>query len=186
MKEIINDTVNALQKGEVILYPTETIWGLGCDATNKDAVASIYSIKQRDMSKSMLILVDSIDMLKKYVKNIPEVAYHLIDAATRPLTIIYPEAINLPNNLMAGDGSIGIRITKNEFCKSIIAEFKKPIVSTSANITGQKFPLGYFDISNDVKISADYIVPLKLGEFSTSKSSDIIKVWKSGKFEIIR
>lgn len=186
MKEIIRDTIKVLNEGGVILYPTDTIWGLGCDATNKDAVASIYGIKQRDESKSMLILVNSVEMLEKYVPHIPDVAYQLIETATHPLTIIYPKAVGLAKNIIAPDGSIGVRIVKDDFCQNLISEYNKPIVSTSANLAGKKPPLGYFDISNDVKISADYIVPLKLEELSSSKSSDIIKVWKSGEFKVIR
>jgi L-threonylcarbamoyladenylate synthase len=186
MKEIINETVNILKKGGVILYPTDTIWGLGCDATNELAVSSIYATKQRDESKSMLILVDSLEMLKLYVDYIPDVAYQLIDATTTPLTIIYPKGKNLAKNLFATDGSIGVRIVKNDFCFEMIREFGKPVVSTSANLAGQKSPLGYFDISNEIKMAADFIVPLRLEELCTSKSSDIVKVSRNGQIEVIR
>jgi len=186
MKEIVNETLKVLEKGGVILYPTDTIWGLGCDATNFNAVASVYAIKQRDESKSMLILVDSLEMLKKYVDSVPEIAIRMINAADRPLTIIYNKAKNLADNIIAADGSIGVRIVKDEFCQALISEFGKPIVSTSANPAGKKSPLGYFDIDNDIKMAADFIVPLKLEELSTAKSSDIIKINRQGQIEVIR
>lgn len=186
MKEIVIETINVLKKGGVILYPTDTIWGLGCDATNESAVSAIYATKKRDESKSMLILVDSLEMLKMYVDNIPDVAYKLLEVAKTPLTIIYPKGKNLATNLLASDGSIGVRIVKNDFCLEMIKGFGKPVVSTSANLAGKKTPLGYFDIANEVKIAADFIVPLKLEELSTSTSSNIIKVKKNGQIEVIR
>ncbi|MDR2011160.1 MAG: threonylcarbamoyl-AMP synthase [Bacteroidales bacterium] len=182
----VKESVEVLNNGGIILYPTDTIWGIGCDATNEIAVENIYNIKKRDKHKSMLILVNSVQMMEKYVKSVPEEAYDLIEISKHPLTIIYPRGINLADNLLADDGSIGIRIVKDEFCKELIEEFGKPIVSTSANLAGTKPPLGYFDISNEIKMNVDYIVPLRLEEFSTTKSSDIIKVNSSGKIEIIR
>lgn len=186
MNNIIRETLAVLKRGGIILYPTDTIWGLGCDATDKDAVSSIYAIKQRNKNKSMLILVDSIGMLEKYVKNIPEAAYELIETAKYPLTIVYPHGVNIASNLLALDGSIGIRVTKDEFCRRLIEEFEKPIVSTSANLTGTNPPLGYFDVSNEIKMSVDYIVPLHLEELSPTKSSDIIKIEGNGDIKIIR
>ncbi len=186
MKEIVNETVKVLKSGGVILYPTDTIWGLGCDATNEKAVSAIYSIKQRDETKSMLILVDSVEMLSMYVDFIPDVALQLIDATKNPLTIIYPKGKNLAKNLFATDGSIGVRIVKNDFCAAMIKEFGKPVVSTSANSAGKKSPLGYFDIENEIKMAADFIVPLHLEELCTSKSSDIVKVSKHGEITVIR
>lgn len=186
MKDIIAETIKVLNSGGVVLYPTDTIWGLGCDPNNAQAIASIYAIKQRSESKSMLVLVNSIEMLKNYVEFIPEVAYQLIDASTRPLTIIYPKAKNLAKNLIASDGTIGIRVAKCEFCQQLIGEYGKPIVSTSANIAGKKPPLGFFDIDNEIKMAVDYIVPLQLNELSTAKSSDIVKVFKNGQIEVIR
>ncbi len=134
----------------------------------------------------MLILVNNIDMLKEYVEFIPDVAYQLIEATTRPLTIIYPKAKNLAPNILAPDGSIGIRIAKSDFCLKLIEKYEKPIVSTSANLSGEKNPLGLFDVSNEIKMSVDYIVPYKIDEFSPTKTSDIIKVYKSNKIEILR
>jgi L-threonylcarbamoyladenylate synthase len=186
MKELIEETIKVLNNSGVILYPTDTIWGLGCDANNTKAVASIYGIKQRSETKSMLILVNSVSMLENYVEFVPDVAYQLIEAATSPLTIIYPKAKNLAKNLVAPDGSIGIRIAQCEFCQSLIAEYGKPIVSTSANIGGKKNPLGFFDISNEIKMEVDYIVPIHLNEFSPAKSSNIIRILNSGEFDILR
>jgi L-threonylcarbamoyladenylate synthase len=186
MNNIIQETITVLKRKGVILYPTDTIWGLGCDATNEDAISLLYAIKQRNKNKSMLILVNSIHMLEKYVELIPETAYDLIENTKYPLTIIYPDGINIAKNLLANDGSIGIRVTKDKFCCELIQEFGKPIVSTSANLAGDKPPLGYFDISNDIKVSVDYIVPLRLDELSLTKSSDILKIDKSGEIKIIR
>lgn len=186
MTEIIAKTIEVLKKGGIIMYPTDTIWGIGCDATNNSAVEKIYRIKDRTESKSMLILVNSLEMLEKYVDFIPDIALQLIEIAKSPLTIVYPKGKNLAKSLYADDGSIGIRITKNEFCNNLITEFKKPIVSTSANIAGHKDPLGFFDIPEKIKNAVDYITPLKQEEFSPRKSSDIIKVKKSGEIEIIR
>jgi L-threonylcarbamoyladenylate synthase len=186
MIEIVAETVKVLKKGGVILYPTDTIWGIGCDALNEDAVSAVYAVKQRDFSKSMLILVDSIAMLEKYVELVPPTALQLIEAATRPLTIIYPRAKNVAKNLIAADGSIGIRIVNDEFCKNMISELGAPVVSTSANHAGKKSPLGYFDIDNDIKMSVDFVVPLRLEEFSTAKSSDIVRLTKNGQIEVIR
>ncbi|MDD3740926.1 MAG: L-threonylcarbamoyladenylate synthase [Bacteroidales bacterium] len=186
MKEIVFEALSVLKKGGIILYPTDTIWGLGCDATNESAVASIYAIKQRDKSKRMLILVDSVEMLENYTSFVPDIAYKLIEVTDKPLTIIYPRAKNLAKNLIASDGSIGIRVVKNEFCQALIKELKKPITSTSANLAGQSSPLGFFAISNEIKMAADYIVPLHLEELSTAKSSDIIRINKNGQIEILR
>lgn len=186
MKEIVAQTVNVLRTGGVILYPTDTIWGIGCNALNEDAVSSVYAIKQRDMSKSMLVLVDSIEMLEKYVVNIPKTAIQLIEIANGPLTIIYPKARGIAKNLIASDGTIGIRIVKDEFCSRMIKEFGAPVVSTSANRADKKSPLGYFDIDNEIKIAVDFVVPLHLEELSVCKSSDIVRILKNGQIEIIR
>ena len=186
MKNIIDRTCEVLHNGGSILYPTDTIWGIGCDACNEKAIAKIYGIKHRDIGKSMLILVDSIEMMKNYTKSIPEIAEQLIDAADRPLTIIYPKAKNLPQNLIAADGSIGIRIVNDEFCQQVIKQFGKPIVSTSANLSGTNPPLGYCDIANEIKTTVDYIVPLRQDELSKNRNSDIIKVTDDGNIQVIR
>ncbi len=186
MKKIISDTIKTLSIGGTILYPTDTIWGIGCDATNEKSVSNIFTIKQRNESKSMLILVSCVDMLKNYVESIPEIAHHLIETTTSPLTIIYPKAKNIAKNLIAPDGTIGIRIPKNEFLIKLIDSYQKPIVSTSANIASHNSPIGYFDISNEIKMAVDYIVPIELETLSPSKGSEIVKVSENGEFIRIR
>ena len=186
MKNIVDDTCKVLEAGGSVLYPTDTIWGLGCDACNENAIARIYDIKHRDKGKSMLILVDSMEMMKKYTKSIPEIAVDLIEAADRPLTIIYPEAKNLPKNLIAEDGSIGIRIVNDDFCRAVIGVLGRPIVSTSANLSGSNPPLGFCDIANEIKTAVDYVVPLRQDELSKNRNSDIVKVDESGDIQVIR
>ncbi len=186
MKEIIEKTIEVLKAGGIILYPTDTIWGLGCDATNYDSVAKLYRLKGRTEAKSMLVLVYDQKMLEDYVDFVPEIAYKLIKAATRPLTIVYPKGKNLASNLYAEDESLGIRIPNDEFCSALIKAYNKPIVSTSANFAGERSPLGYFDINENLKKSVDYIVPFNQEVLSASRSSDIVKVFKNGEIQNIR
>jgi len=186
MKNIVDETCKILGAGGTILYPTDTIWGIGCDACNESAIARIYDIKHRDKGKSMLILVDTMEMMEKFTTSVPEIAVELIEAADSPLTIIYPHARNLPHNLIAEDGSIGIRIVNDNFCRELIGVFGKPIVSTSANLSGCNPPLGYCDIADEIKNTVDYIVPLRQDELSRNRNSDIIKVDDSGNIQIIR
>ena len=170
----------------VILYPTDTIWGIGCDATNEDAVRRVYEIKQRQDSKAMLVLVDSSVKVDFYVRDVPEVAWDLIDLADKPLTIIYSGARNLAANLLAEDGSVGIRVTNEDFSKRLCQQFRKAIVSTSANISGQPSPKNFSEISEEVKSAVDYIVGYRQEEMSNPKPSSIIKLDKGGVIKIIR
>ncbi len=186
MKNIVDETCKVLGNGGTILYPTDTIWGIGCDACNENAIERIYDIKHRDKGKSMLILVDSMEMMKNFTTSIPEIAVDLIEAADRPLTIIYPEAKNLPKNLVAEDGSIGIRIVNDDFCREVIGLLGRPIVSTSANLSGCNPPLGFCDIANEIKSEVDYVVPLRQDELSRNRNSDIVKVDESGNIQVIR
>ncbi len=186
MEQIIREAVKVLRSGGVILYPTDTIWGLGCDPTNETAIATIYNIKYRDPSKSMIVLASSMEMISNYVESIPQEAIRLIEISDKPITIIYPKAKNISPNICSSDGSIGIRIPKDEFCIKLINEFGKPIVSTSANTSGKHSPLGFFDIENDIKLVVDYIVPLHLEEMSSSSGSQIIKIEKNGNVKVIR
>lgn len=186
MKEDINNALSVLREGGVILYPTDTIWGIGCDATNTDAVSRIYKIKQRTDTKSLLILLDNQNRLTSYINEVPEVAWELIDVADKPLTIIYPGAKNLAGNLVAEDGSIGIRICSDRFCSELIGRFKKPIVSTSANISGISSPSNFSEISDEIKNSVDYIVSWRQKEVSKSVASSIIMLGKGGEIKIIR
>ena len=146
-----------MNEGGVILYPTDTIWGIGCDATNEEAVRRVYQIKQRSDSKAMLVLVDSPVKVDFYVQDVPEVAWDLIEVADKPLTIIYSGARNLASNLIAEDGSVGIRVTNEEFSKRLCQQFRKAIVSTSANISGQPSPANYSEITEELKSMVDYV-----------------------------
>lgn len=175
-----------MREGGVILYPTDTIWGIGCDATNEDAVRRVYEIKQRQDSKAMLVLVDSSVKVDFYVQDVPEVAWDLIELADKPLTIIYSGARNLAENLLAEDGSVGVRVTNEEFSKRLCQQFRKAIVSTSANISGQPSPKSFNEISEEVKSAVDYIVGYRQEEMSNPKPSSIIKLDKGGVIKIIR
>lgn len=175
-----------MREGGVILYPTDTIWGIGCDATNEDAVRRVYEIKQRQDSKAMLVLVDSSVKVDFYVRDVPEVAWDLIDLADKPLTIIYSGARNLAANLLAEDGSVGIRVTNEDFSKRLCQQFRKAVVSTSANISGQPSPRNFSEISEEVKSAVDYIVGYRQEEMSNPKPSSIIKLDKGGVIKIIR
>ncbi|MDP2088032.1 MAG: L-threonylcarbamoyladenylate synthase [Flavobacteriaceae bacterium] len=185
MQQEIQNTLKTLKEDKIIIYPTDTIWGIGCDATNKEAVQKIYKIKEREESKSMIILVDSIQMLHKYIPEIPEVAYDIIELSENPITIIYDNPKGLAKNLVADDNSIAIRIPKNEFLIKLIQKFKKPIVSTSANISGDKSPLNFSEINPDLLKQVDYVVDLDREKVAT-KSSSIIKLRSNGEVIIIR
>jgi len=184
--ELIREAVNVLRNGGVILYPTDTIWGLGCDATNSDAVKKIYSIKRRDDEQSMLVLLDTESKLQYYVKQVPAIAWQLIEVSDKPLTLIYPGARNIASELIASDGSLGIRIVEDEFCSSLISRLRKPLVSTSANVTGKTAPGNYGEISEKIKEVVDYIVPLRQEETDKKTASSIIKIEIDGQFKIIR
>ncbi len=175
-----------MKEGGVILYPTDTVWGIGCDATNEDAVRRVYEIKQRQDSKAMLVLVDSSVKVDFYVRDVPDVAWDLIDLADKPLTVIYSGARNLAANLLAEDGSVGIRVTGEEFSKRLCQQFRKAVVSTSANISGQPSPKNFGEISEEIKSAVDYIVGYRQEETSNPKPSSIIKLGKGGVIKIIR
>jgi L-threonylcarbamoyladenylate synthase len=178
--------VEVLRSGGIILYPTDTIWGIGCDATNPAAVKRIYEIKQRQDTRSMLVLMENANLLSSYISEIPEIAWELIEVATSPLTIIFPGAKNLAANLLAEDGSIGIRITTEAFTQQLIQRFRKPVVSTSANISGQQSPNNFTEIADEIKRSVDYVVIYRQDDFVRSKPSEIIKLGVGGQIEIIR
>lgn len=182
----IEAAIEVLKDGGVILYPTDTVWGIGCDATNEEAVAKVYEIKKRSDSKSLITLVSDADMLCKYVKVIPEIAINLIEVNDKPMTIIYPGAMNLAKNVIAEDGSAGIRIPMNDWCVELVRRFRKPIVSTSANISGEPAPAVYEEIPIDIIESVDWVADPYLEEGSTGKASQIIKVALNGEVAIIR
>lgn len=187
MEVQINKAIEILKTGGVILYPTDTIWGLGCDATNQDAVKKVFAIKQREESKSLVTLVSDLDMLARYVETIPEAALDLIEVNDVPMTIIYPKAIGLASNVVAEDGSVGIRIPMNEFCRQLCFKFRRPIVSTSANISGENPPKGFKDIDPQIKEAVDYMVHPSMEEKnSTHRASQIIKLGANGQIQIIR
>jgi L-threonylcarbamoyladenylate synthase len=177
--------LKALSKGQTILYPTDTVWGIGCDATNLKAVAKVYSIKQREESKSLIILVDSFDMLSKYVASIPNKAKEELKKATRPTTIIYKNPKGIASNCIASDNTIAIRITENDFCKELIKQIGKPIVSTSANISGEPTPKSFSEISKTILHSVDYIVNLQQDKIANT-SSRILRITEGDEVEVIR
>lgn len=186
MNSQIDAAIKVLREGGIILYPTDTIWGLGCDATNAEAVEKIYKIKQRSDSKSLIVLAANADMVCKYVKQMPEIAISLMEVNDKPMTIIYPGAIGLAKNVIAADGTVGIRVPQNEFCTKLISRFHKPIVSTSANISGEPSPADYDDISDEILDAADFIVDPDMDEGCTHRASQIIKVGLKNEIEIIR
>ena len=188
-KEIAEDIRTAMQtmrQGGLILYPTDTIWGIGCDATNADAVRRVYEIKKREDSKALICLVDSADRMQRYFRNVPDVAWDLVDYATKPLTLILDDAVNIAPNLLAEDGSLGIRVTHEEFSKQMCYRFQKAVVSTSANISGEPSPQNFYEISDEIKNQMDYIVSFRRGEKTKSQPSQIIKLTKDGEVKIIR
>ena len=186
MVEEIGITAEHLNRGHVILYPTDTIWGIGCDATNSQAVQRIYEIKQRSDRKSMLVLMSDPEMLDLYLKWVPERALEIIRSTTKPTTIIYPGAIRLASNLLAKDGSIGIRITSDPFCRKLIESTGLPIVSTSANISGNPSPDTFRDIESGILEKVDHVVNWRQDEITPSGHSTIIRLDDRGRSTIIR
>jgi L-threonylcarbamoyladenylate synthase len=186
MNPDIDQALITLRNGGIILYPTDTIWGIGCDATVHGAVKRIYSVKKREDHRAMLLLVDSTEMLYNYVESVPETALSLIEVSEEPLTIIYPGGRNLPDNLLAEDGSVGIRITADPFCKALITKFGKPIVSTSANISSDPPPGIYADIDHEIIGNVDYVVKWRQEESLPARASGIIRVEYNGVIKVIR
>lgn len=179
------DALETLKNGGTILYPTDTIWGIGCDATNDEACQKIMQIKNRPAEKSFVILVDSIQMIEKYIPEFPEVCYDLVDLADKPLTIIYPNARNLAPTVLAADGSVGIRVTKDPLCLKLIRSMRKPLVSTSANLSGETNPTCFAEIHPSIKENVDFVVLEHLEEVRTS-ASQIIKIGTDSSIQIIR
>ncbi|MDQ1297360.1 MAG: L-threonylcarbamoyladenylate synthase [Bacteroidota bacterium] len=185
-EEDLKNSLEALRKGGIILYPTDTVWGLGCDATNHSAVEQIFTIKSRSESKSLIILVDSEGMLERYVQDIPPIVYEITGVSDSPITIIYPEGKNLAPGVCSEDGSVGIRICREEFCSELIRRFRKPLISTSANISGKPFPAHFGEIDDDVIRSADYVVKYRQKDRQRHSVSPVIKFDKNGVLKIIR
>ena len=189
-EEDIKNAVEVLRKGGVILYPTDTVWGIGCDASNEEAVRRVYEIKQRDDSKALICLVDSDARLQRYVRNVPDVAWQLIDSLkesdAKPTTLILDGAINLAPNLIAEDGSIGMRITQEAFSKELCYRFQKALVSTSANISGEPAAQNYCDIDPRIVEAVDYVCWSRRQEHKPHKPSSIIRLKENGEVTIIR
>lgn len=192
-KEIIEEAVRVLRQGGVILYPTDTVWGLGCDATSEQAVERIFRIKKRSSAKSLVLLACDMDMVARYVKEIPDIAIDLVEVNDAPMTIIYPGAQLLAPNVVAEDGSVGIRIPLDtednspaSFCRQLVRRLGKPLVSTSANISGEDAPKCFRDISEEIEGSVDYVVPQRLERGASGRASQIIKVGLGSEIEVIR
>ena len=193
-EEILNEALRTLKEGGTILYPTDTVWGLGCDATRAEAVRRIYEIKQREDSKSLVLLACDMDMVARYVKEIPSIAVDLVEVNDAPMTLIYPGAVcsetgdrwHLAANVVAEDGSVGIRIPLMEWCRQLVFKLGRPIVSTSANISGEPTPLRFSQIPQEIKDAVDFVVPPSVDTQSSGKASQILKVGLRGEIEIIR
>jgi len=186
MDDHLKQSLEILKSGEVLLYPTDTIWGIGCDATQPEAVEKIYGIKKRGDRKNMVVLVNQPEMISSYVIQIPSIAWELMDAAIHPLTLIFPGAKNLATNLLADDGSIAIRVCNQTFCNTLIERFRKPIVSTSANFTGAPWPATYDDIHPDIIKSVSFVIPPHLYSPGTQQPSSIIKLGINNEVKILR
>ncbi|WP_270089498.1 L-threonylcarbamoyladenylate synthase [Sphingobacterium sp. SYP-B4668] len=185
-REDINKALETLKNGGLILYPTDTIWGIGCDATNAEAVERVFELKGRAKEKSLIVLLHNENQLAGYVNDVPEVAYQLIEYTDKPLTIIYSNAKNLASNAVADDGSIGIRLVKHPFCEQLLQRFRKPIISTSANVSGQPSAAKFDDIDEEIIKGVDYVVKYGQQERTIGTPSTIMKLDPSGKFEFIR
>lgn len=182
----IETCLKVLNEGGIILYPTDTIWGIGCDASNEEAVKKIYDLKQRADSKSMLVLLDRIAKIQNFVSELPEIAWDLIELSEKPLTIIYDGARHLAPNLIGEDGSIGIRITNERFTQKLIQRFKKPLVSTSANTSGSPSPANFMEVQEEIISGVDYVVNYRQNDFTEASPSGIIKLGADCSIKVIR
>lgn len=184
-KSEMQKCMEVLKRGGLILYPTDTVWGIGCDATNADAVDKVYALKRRKESQALICLVNDFKMLNQFVEDVPEVAYDILKYAKKPTTIIYDDPIRVAENLIAADNSLAIRVTKDKFCKELTKRFRKPIVSTSANISGEPTPQSFSQISEEIVKGVDYVVNMHRSKQS-EKPSAIIKLSNDGKVKVIR
>ena len=185
MKEEIDRCLHVLQEGGLIVYPTDTVWGIGCDATNAEAVKKVYALKEREDSKALICLVANQAMLERHVTHVPDLAYDLMDLSTKPLTIIYDNPMGIANNLIASDNTLAIRVASDPFCQQLIKRFRKPIVSTSANLAGARTPASFRQISTPILKGVDYVVAL-YQDANNQQSSSIIKLSKDGTVKVIR
>lgn len=186
MQQEVGEVVALLKEGKTILYPTDTVWGIGCDATNPEAVAKIYDIKKRDDSKALIILIASIEQLWDYVAKIPEMAWDIVEFSEKPLTVVYPQGKNLAPNLLGEDGSIAIRLVKDEFCKQVIQKLRKPLVSTSANVSGAPSAAFFDEVSEEIKNGVDYVVKWRRADKTKKSPSTIIQLGVKGEIKFLR
>jgi L-threonylcarbamoyladenylate synthase len=186
MIDNIRKAAEILKQGGIILYPTDTVWGIGCDATNDNAVKKLYSLKRKEAGTSALILVSDINMLYRYVQTVPEIAVQLVEISDKPLTVVFPNACGVSPTITASDGSIGIRLVNHEYCNGLIKALRRPLVSTSANVSGMPAPQSFSEISKTVIEGVDYVVDTKYAGKMTGKPSSIIKIGLSGEVKIIR
>jgi L-threonylcarbamoyladenylate synthase len=186
MIDSIKEVAEILKQGGIILYPTDTVWGIGCDATNDEAVRKLYNLKQKDSETSALILVADINMIYKYVQTVPDIAVQLVEISDKPLTVVFPNACGVSSEITASDGSIGIRLVNHEYCNSLIRVLKRPLVSTSANMSGMPAPKSFSEISKTIIKGVDFVVDAKYAGKMTGKPSSIIKIGLSGEVKIIR
>lgn len=186
MEEDVKKCIEVLNKGGLILYPTDTIWGIGCDATNVEAVKKVYELKRREDNKAMLVLLDSVNNLDRYVQDVPEIAYDLLDVAVSPLTIIYDNGYNLAPNLLGEHNSVGIRVSQEAFSQALCRRFRRPIVSTSANISGEPSAQTFSEISQEIKNGVDYVVGYRQNDNNKHSASSIIKLGADGTIKVLR
>ena len=186
LRDEVVKALKVLQEGGIILYPTDTIWGIGCDATNTEAIKKIYTLKQRDEAKSMIILLDTDNKLDSYIQEVPSIAYDLIEYAQNPLTLVMPGAKNISPTLISADGSVGVRVAKHEFCQQVIQRLRKPLVSTSANISGRPSPQNFRQIEQEIIDGVDYVVDLEQHDMQQKQPSTIMRLNPDGRFEFIR
>jgi len=185
MREEINKALETLKRGGLILYPTDTVWGIGCDSANPEAIEKVFALKERSESKSLICLVSDFKMLNQFVEEIPEVAYDILKYAAKPTTIIYDDPIRISENLIADDNSLAFRVTKDDFCTKLLNKLRRPIVSTSANKSGKKTPQSFKEIAPEILEGVDYIVNLHRTK-KTNPPSTIIKLTKDGRVSVIR
>jgi L-threonylcarbamoyladenylate synthase len=186
LRDEVAKALKIIREGGIILYPTDTIWGIGCDATNTEAVKKIYRLKQRDEAKSMIILLDTENKLESYVSDLNPLAYDLIEYAENPLTLVLPGAKNISPALISSDGSIGIRIVKHPFCQQLVQQLRKPLVSTSANISGKPAPQYFSQIAPEIIEGVDYVVDIDQHSMEIKNPSTIMRLAPNGQFEFIR
>jgi len=186
LRDEVAKALKIVQDGGIILYPTDTIWGIGCDATNTDAIKRIYQLKQRDEAKSMIILLDTENRLESYIKEVPPIAYELIEFAENPLTLVMPGAKNISPAIISEDGSVAIRVARHNFCQQLIQRLRKPLVSTSANISGRPSPQNFNQVDAGIIDGVDYVVDLEQHNTELKKPSTIMRLQPDGRFEFIR